>query len=94
MSTRAESNLGFRNLCSDREDPIMEIARFMASPFGRGARIAAGVALIVTGTTFGGIGGIIAALVGFAPLAAGVFNFCGIAPLLRAPFSGRQALKS
>lgn len=70
----------------------MSFARFMAGPIGRGARALVGVVLIVVGLASGGTGGVILALVGLVPLAAGVFNICLIAPLLKAPFSGKAAL--
>ncbi len=65
----------------------MEFARFMTSPFGRGLRIVAGIALIVLGlAVVHGIAGIILAIVGLVPLAAGIFNFCVFAPLFGGPF--------
>ncbi len=69
----------------------MEFARFMASPVGRIVRILAGVAMMVAGLRFvGGTGGLILAIAGVIPLAAGVFNFCGVAPLIHAPFWGKS----
>ena len=62
---------------------------FMASPAGRITRIVAGIALIVwslMGLT--GTAGIILAVIGLVPLAAGVFDFCVFAPLFGAPLSG------
>lgn len=70
----------------------MSFARFMAGPIGRGARIVVGLALIVIGIATGGTGGLILAIVGLAPLAMGVLNICILAPLLKAPFSGKAAL--
>ena len=70
----------------------MSFARFMASPIGRGARALVGLVLIVIGIASGGTGGWILAVVGLVPLAAGVFNVCLIAPLIKAPFSGKAAL--
>ena len=61
----------------------MSFARFMASPLGRGIRIVAGLVM-------GGGGGIALAVVGLLPLLAGVFNICAIAPLLKAPFRGKD----
>lgn len=72
----------------------MSFARFMASPIGRGARALVGIVLIVIGISSGGTGGWILAVVGLVPLAAGVFNVCLIAPLVKAPFSGKAALGS
>jgi len=62
----------------------------MSSPAGRGIRIVAGVALVAVGLTTGGVGGIVLALVGLVPLYAGVANVCMIAPIIRAPFRGKD----
>lgn len=67
----------------------MSFARFMATPLGRGIRIVAGAVMIIAGLVMGGGGGIALAIVGLLPLLAGVFNICAIAPLLKAPFSGK-----
>lgn len=72
----------------------MSFARFMAGPIGRGARAAVGIAMIVAGLAMGSTGGTVLAVVGVLPLLAGVLNICVIAPLLKAPFSGKAALKS
>lgn len=64
---------------------------FMASTAGRGLRIVAGIALIAVGLlVVGETLGIILAVVGVVPLAAGVFDFCVFAPLFGAPFKGEQ----
>jgi len=73
------------------------LARFMAQMPGRLIRIIAGIVLIVVGLfvlggTNGEAGGIIVAVIGILPILAGVFNFCLIAPILGAPFSGKEAL--
>jgi hypothetical protein len=67
----------------------MSLARFMASPVGRGIRVAAGIALIIAGLAIGSTGGYVLAVVGVAPLLAGALNVCVLAPLLKAPFSGK-----
>lgn len=67
----------------------MSLARFMATSAGRALRVVAGLALIVIGLAIGGIGGVVLAVVGLVPLAAGVFNVCLIAPLIKAPFNGK-----
>ncbi|MGB8860077.1 MAG: DUF2892 domain-containing protein [Ilumatobacteraceae bacterium] len=72
----------------------MSFARFMAGPIGRGARVAAGLAMIIAGIAMGSTGGWILAVVGVLPLLAGALNICVIAPLLKAPFSGKAALNS
>lgn len=76
----------------------MAIAKFMASPLGRGVRILAGVLLIAWGLgLFGAVDqttGIIIAVIGLVPLLAGVFNVCLIAPILGAPFSGSKVINS
>lgn len=73
----------------------MAFAKFMAGPIGRLARIAVGLVLIVLGLfSVGGTGGVILALVGAVFVAVGVFNVCLIAPLIGAPFSGKDALNA
>jgi len=68
----------------------MVFAKFMATPFGRTIRIVAGIALIGAGVYVGGTWGIVLGVIGAVPLLAGVFNVCGIAPLLGVPFSGSR----
>ena len=68
-------------------------ACFMARPAGRGIRIVAGLGLIAVGWSKSGTtAGTVWMVVGLVPLLAGVFNFCLIAPVIGAPFSGRAAL--
>jgi len=65
-------------------------ARFMASAAGRWLRIIAGAALIFWGWSMHSGTGMVVMVVGLVPIAAGVFDFCLIAPMLRVPFWGRQ----
>ena len=67
----------------------MSFAAFMASGIGRGVRIAAGLLLIVWGLFLGG--GVVAAIIGVLPLAAGVLDVCVLAPLFGGPFKGAEA---
>ena len=67
----------------------MPILRFLASQPGRVVRAVLGVALIATGASLGGWWWVLA-VVGLLPLAAGVFDFCTLAPLFRLPLSGRR----
>ena len=65
--------------------------KFMASTTGRIVRIVAGLALIGWGLLgLGGTTGLIVAIVGLVPLAAGLFDFCVFAPLFGNPLSGRK----
>ena len=65
--------------------------KFMASTTGRIVRIVAGLALIGWGLIgLGGTAGLIVAIVGIVPLAAGVLDFCLFAPLFKNPMSGKQ----
>jgi hypothetical protein len=67
----------------------MGFAQFMASGLGRGLRIVAGIILIAVGlAAVGGTGGIVLAVVGLVPLAAGVLDVCLVAPLFGAPLKG------
>ena len=67
------------------------VISFLASSSGRIVRIVAGLALILWGIMgLGGVTGVIVAVIGAAPLAAGVFDFCIFAPLFGAPFSGAK----
>ncbi len=71
-------------------DPLI---RFLASGAGRAVRAVAGLALVAVGlTALDGAGGntvgLAVAAVGLVPLAAGVFDFCLLAPLFGRPLSG------
>lgn len=62
---------------------------FLGSSNGRIVRAVAGVVLIILGLfVITGTLGIIIAIIGLAPLAAGVFDFCIFAPLFKLPFNG------
>ncbi|WP_329416856.1 DUF2892 domain-containing protein [Streptomyces sp. NBC_00704] len=65
----------------------MNVAAFLAGTTGRAVRAAAGIAMIAIGATAGGAWWILAAA-GLLPLAAGVFDFCLIGPLMRMPLTG------
>ncbi|AZI44223.1 DUF2892 domain-containing protein [Deinococcus psychrotolerans] len=67
----------------------MKFAHFMATPTGRLLRAAVGLALIGRGYS---LGNAVVMAVGAVPLLAGSFNVCLIAPLLHAPFLGRDAV--
>ncbi len=65
--------------------------QFLASTPGRVIRAGAGVLLILVGLlAVQGVAGIVIALVGLAPLAAGVFDLCLFAPLAGLPLSGSR----
>lgn len=69
----------------------MALVDFMASSMGRWLRIVVGIALILIGLlVLEGTGGVVVAIIGLVPLAAGVFDFCILAPLLGLPFWGRE----
>lgn len=58
-------------------------------------RAIAGIVLIVLGFfVIGGTIGMIVGIVGFVPLAAGVFNFCLLGPVFGGHVSGRQNVRS
>lgn len=65
----------------------------MARPFGRWARIVAGIALVLAGPlAINGVAGIAVGVVGVVVVLAGAVNFCLLAPIFRAPFGGHSAL--
>ncbi len=69
----------------------MGFVKFMSSAAGRIMRIVAGIALVVVGLLLlKGTAGIVLAVVGVVPLAAGVFDLCLFAPLFGMPLSGRK----
>lgn len=64
---------------------------FMRSTPGRVARIVAGAAIVAVGLgAVGGSAGIVIALVGLVPIAAGVVNVCLFAPLFGMDLNGRK----
>jgi len=70
----------------------MAFARFMSSPFGRIARIVAGLVIIVLGVLTQSLWAIPIIAVGVVFIVAGAANVCFISPLIRAPFRGRDAV--
>jgi Inner membrane protein YgaP-like, transmembrane domain len=65
------------------------LVNFLASSTGRIVRIVAGLALIAWGLlSLGGTIGIVVAVIGVVPLAAGLLDFCIFAPLFGRPLSG------
>ncbi|WP_280340131.1 YgaP family membrane protein [Nocardia neocaledoniensis] len=73
----------------------MGIVEFMRSTAGRLARIAAGIAVIVIGlAVIGGTAGVIVAVIGLVPIAAGVFHFCLLGPLFGVELQGRPRASS
>jgi hypothetical protein len=67
----------------------MSLARFMASPLGRGLRIVIGLVLIGWGAgVVGGPKGWGIAAIGLLPLTLGIINGCILAPFLHVPFRG------
>ncbi len=68
----------------------MAFARFMSSPTGRGIRVVVGIVLLIWGSTLGSASGVVLAGVGLVALLAGAFNVCLMAPLLGAPFNGKD----
>ncbi|HMM29889.1 MAG: DUF2892 domain-containing protein [Chloroflexota bacterium] len=66
------------------------LVQFLASMNGRILRAVAGIVLIVLGWAVGDTAGWIIAIIGLIPLAAGVFDFCLLAPLMGLPFWGRD----
>jgi Inner membrane protein YgaP-like, transmembrane domain len=67
----------------------MKVVKLMNSSPGRAGRVLVGLVLIAAGALAGGAGGLVLALVGLVPLAAGATGVCLAAPLLRAPLRAR-----
>src|ERR1035441_7770264 len=63
----------------------MRVVKLMNGMAGRSARVLAGLALIAGGIAAGGTGGLVLALIGVVPLAAGAAGACLAAPLFRVP---------
>ena len=61
----------------------MGFVQFMESGLGRAARAIVGAALVVIGWEMHNTTGTVLLIVGLLPLAAGLFNFCFFAPLVR-----------
>lgn len=67
----------------------MSFITFMSSSAGRALRIVAGLALIALGlAVVGGTAGIVMAVVGLVPLAAGAAGVCLFGPLLGSDLHG------
>jgi len=65
----------------------MKFAQWMSSSMGRGARVLAGLVLVVWGLALGG-GWVALSVVGLVPLVAGMANVCLLAPLFHQPLKG------
>jgi hypothetical protein len=63
---------------------------FMQTPAGHVTRVVGGAAMIAGGVIAGGASGYVLAAVGLVPLAAGLFDFCVVAPIFKVPFSGSK----
>ena len=67
------------------------MVEFLASSVGRVIRIVAGIAIILIGYLWlDSPWKYVLEVVGLVPLAAGIFDFCVLAPLMGKPFWGRQ----
>ena len=67
----------------------MKFAEWMATPLGRGLRVAFGAVLIYVGlNVIQGTAGTVVALLGIVPIATGLLNICILGPLLGAPMRG------
>ncbi|MFI5063593.1 MAG: YgaP-like transmembrane domain [Streptosporangiales bacterium] len=67
----------------------MRIVKVMNGTAGRAGRVLGGLALIIGGIAAGGTGGLVLAVIGVVPLAAGAAGACLAAPLLHAPLRAR-----
>lgn len=70
---------------------VTPLAQFLAGTAGRTVRLLAGVVLVIAGLTWlGGTVGLIVAIIGLVPIAAGLFDFCLLSALLGGPLRGRD----
>ncbi len=70
----------------------MGLVQFMSSGVGRVLRVVMGVVLIGLGlAVVQGAAGVILAIVGLVPIAAGVFDFCLLGALFGVPLAGKAA---
>ena len=67
----------------------MRVVKLMNGTAGRSGRVLAGLALIIAGLALGGPGGLLLAVIGAVPLAAGAAGVCLAAPLLHTPLRAR-----
>lgn len=63
---------------------------YFATPSGRLLRTLVGLVLIVGGLLYGGIGGLVVAIIGIEPFLAGVFDFSLTGPLFGRSVSGAR----
>jgi len=71
----------------------LSFAKMMATVYGRGVRVLAGLLLIALALfALDGTAAIVVFVVALLPLLAGLFNFCAISLFIGAPFSGKDAL--
>lgn len=73
----------------------MAFVFFMSSPAGRVLRVVIGLGLIGWGVSLAVVAsnmtaGVVLAVVGLVPLAAGLLDVCLIAPFIGVPFSGAK----
>ncbi len=68
----------------------MAFAKFMASFWGRAIRVVAGLGIAWWGMGLGSGTGTVVIIIGLLIVLAGIFNFCVLAPLFGAPFSGKD----
>lgn len=67
----------------------MPILKLLGSGTERGMRIVAGLALLALGlAVVRGSAGLVIALIGLLPLAAGTFDFCILGPVFGLPLPG------
>lgn len=68
---------------------IVKFSQFMASGSGRVIRVIAGIVIFLLGAQMHSGAGYVIAVIGIVPMAAGIFDFCLIAPLVKMPFAGK-----
>lgn len=69
----------------------MKFVKFMAGPWGRGIRMVAGLLIVLWGFGFiSDVLSIITMALGALVFSAGLYNFCLLAPIFRAPLKAKD----
>jgi len=68
----------------------MKFSQFMATNLGRALRVIVGLILVIVGILMNNTLGYIISIIGLIPFAAGLFDWCLLAPLFNLPYKGKD----